>query len=470
MDWRRVNSSGGLIMKDENSSRTLEINKNDSMKILLEKVIKLSEFDYTNIDNGIINYKFELDGIKNIHVRKMCKIIAKNMDRKPLIDILDLLLFYILYKREALILRNPEKTNEIKELSILLDEFSDHETSKKQKTNNISINTCNGTNRLVVLLTHSCHLNCEYCKVKKYNANINEETLYKSIDLLFSSSKRDLQLQFFGGEPLMKFNLIMSAVSYAEKLRKETGKNIQFVLTTNGIELTKEKLDYFKKHNFIIEFSFDGDIETQLKNRKSVSGRNYYSIVEENLKKLNESGIQYYTISVVMPKDVSKLYENIIHLARKGHKRIQINYSLGFFWDSISVIDLISQIGRVMNYIKNDNELDITLVNTRTRREPVVLNAELTVDCDGTIFLESGICLEEDFFKMRENFKVGNIFIDKNINQISTTRFGNFKRLVDAYAENNPQFRSIIINNIELGAYLDKILKGSTQLGGINND
>ena len=93
------------------------------------------------------------------------------------------------------------------------------------------------------------------------------------------------------------------------------------------------------------------------------------------------------------------------------------------------------------------------------RREPVVLNAELTVDCDGGIYLESGICLEEDFFEMKDKFLVTNLKKAKNINLYSSTIFQNFYRLSRIYAAVNPQFRKIILNNIILGRKFDRFIR-----------
>ena len=139
---------------------------------------------------------------------------------------------------------------------------------------------------------------------------------------------------------------------------------------------------------------------------------------------------------------------------------MQINYSLGFYWDPAEINELLKQLGRIMSFMKENKELGIELINLqRTRKEPVVLNAELTVDCDGTIYRESGICLEEDFLKMKNSFKVAGISGVRDINTCSTTRFSNLYHLVRVYAEKYPEFRKIIINNIELGNFVNKFLK-----------
>ena len=66
--------------------------------------------------------------------------------------------------------------------------------------------------RLVLLITHNCQLRCKYCRVRKFPASMSETTLFKAIDLLFTFNRRDLELQFFGGEPLLEFDLIKKGV------------------------------------------------------------------------------------------------------------------------------------------------------------------------------------------------------------------------------------------------------------------
>lgn len=392
--------------------------------------------------------------------------IARDLPQNPL-ETIDKMLFYVLYKRESLLLRHPDERERIRELTKIVSEFSGYRERIMTKGVHMGLTReemekriYDGIDRLVVLLTHSCQLRCEYCRVRKFEAEMDEAVMLRSIDLLFTSSKKDLQLQFFGGEPLLRFGMIKKAVAYGEELEKEYGKKLTFILTTNGIALTEDKLSYMKQHNFLVEFSFDGSMQTQLKTRKSSTEQNYYPVIEQNLKNTLKSGIPFYTISVVTPETVHELYDNFVNLIKIGSRRIQINYSLGFYWRPAETKKLMEQFGKIMAFAERNKELGIGLVNAqKTRKEPVVLNAELSVDCDGTIYLESGICLEQDFQKMKNKFGVVDIKSASNINKLSSTRFGNFYRLVSEYSEHKPEFRKVVLNNIELGNLMGRIMK-----------
>ncbi len=397
-------------------------------------------------------------------IKAIINSFIDDFDQQKLV-LLEHILFSLLLEREAYLLQRKKSTY-TKKIAGILSRYANYryliyETmSKKKKVdkNFLMRNIYISPQRLIVLLTHNCQLRCEYCRVSKFSSFMNKETLFKAIDLLFTSNSRELQLQFFGGEPLLKFDLIKKAVIYGEKAAKRLEKDLVFILTTNGIELTKEKVDFLKKHRFIIEYSIDGEVEAQLKTRMASNNKNYYSHMIDNFEYLKQSGIRHYSISVVMPHTVSPMFRNFKHLVDIGFESLQMNYSLGFFWPKKEVKTLFRQTEQILNYVKKHR--DIQFINlTSARKEPVVLNAELTVDCDGGIYMESGICLEEDFIEMKNKFLVTDLEKAVNVNLYGSTPFQNFYRLSEIYGAANPKFREIILNNIFLGKKYNLFLK-----------
>ncbi|OQB09490.1 MAG: hypothetical protein BWY16_00961 [Candidatus Omnitrophica bacterium ADurb.Bin205] len=257
---------------------------------------------------------------------------------------------------------------------------------------------------------------------------------------------------------MLNYGLLKKGVEYANKAGLNNRKAISFLLTTNGIELTKEKVDFFRKHGFTVEFSIDGEVKNQLCSRKSSNGTNYYSKMLNNFNYLKKSRVPYYSISVFMPENVSSMFDNFVSLVNAGFERLQINYALGVFWDKKASTMLFTQTRRVIDFVRKHKNIEFVNLSSM-RKEPVVLNAELTLDCDGGIYLESGICLEEDFAAMKDKFKVSNIKTAKNINLLSTTAFRNFYNLSMVYGKANPLFRKIIVNNIKLGSEYERLLK-----------
>jgi len=278
----------------------------------------------------------------------------------------------------------------------------------------------------------------------------------KGIDLVMNSDRRDIQIQFFGGEPLLMFDLIKKGVLYAEDLNKKQKKEITFIITTNGIALTPPVIAFLKKHRFVVECSLDGAMETQLKNRASESGYNYFPLILKNLKNLKRSGVEHYLISVVAPEAVRDAFKNFKFLAGLGFKKIQLNYNLGVVWSAGQRKEFFEQNRKIIGYCRKNKIEFMNLTHQRT--EPVVLNAEHTVDCDGDIYLESGICLEEDFYKMKNKFITGSLKNGAAPKIWSRNRFQNFYGLVRAYEKRNNEFRNIILNNIDLGLEYGKFL------------
>ncbi len=397
-------------------------------------------------------------------VKSIIESYCKHPHKRKL-DYLDSLLSFLLLNKEIYLIENA-KNNYVRQIENILSRYHDYRAiiykkiskPKKQLIKDIYPSP----ERLVFLLTHNCQLRCKYCRVGKFSSSMDKDIFFKGIDLLFTSNSKKLQVQFFGGEPLLNYATLVKGVKYAVKAGRRTGKEINFILTTNGIELTKEKVDFLKRYNFTVEYSIDGEVKNQLRSRKASNGRNYYSRMINNFRYLKTSGIPYYSISVFMPCNVSGMFNNFLSLVNTGFEKLQINYALGVFWDKKAGGILFSQTARIAEFVKKHKNIEFINLSTM-RREPVVLNAELTVDCDGKIYLESGICLEEDFAAMKDKFMVADIDTAGDINFLSTSPFHNFYNLSQVYGQANPLFRKIIINNIILGKKYSEFLSDRFQ-------
>lgn len=300
--------------------------------------------------------------------------------------------------------------------------------------------------RLILLTTHNCQLRCQYCRVKKFSASMSKNVLFKAINLLFNFDRKNLQLQFFGGEPLLEFNLIKKGVEYAEKLNQKFNKNLAFVLTTNGILLDKEKIDFFKKHKFLLECSID---EEKIRNRK-------YSPAIKNFNHLIQSNIPHYSISVFTPNNVTSMFRTFKYLVDFGFKKIQLNYCLGVFWEKEKTKELVRQFNKILGFL--NSKKDIQLINsTPSRQEPVILNGELTVDCNGDLYLEFGGFLEENFFSLKKKFLIGPLDKIKTCTFRSLTPSLSFLYLMKAYPRG--EIKRVILNNISVGKTIEKLFK-----------
>lgn len=140
-------------------------------------------------------------------------------------------------------------------------------------------------------MTHDCNLRCEYCFASQgsYNgerAFLNLETGKKAFDFLVKNSgaRRNLEVDFFGGEPLMNFETIKELVDYGRSLEKEYNKHFRFTITTNGVLLDDEKIDYINKNMDNVVLSIDGRKDTNDRMRKTVNEKGSYDVIVNNYK------------------------------------------------------------------------------------------------------------------------------------------------------------------------------------------
>lgn len=173
-------------------------------------------------------------------------------------------------------------------------------------------------------IAHDCNLRCEYCFAAKGDFGqgrklMNLDTAKKAIDFLLEKSfgRRNLELDFFGGEPLMNFDVVKKTVEYARSKEKEYGKNFRFTITTNGLLLDDESIDFINKEMSNVVLSIDGRKEINDKLRVTPNGKGCYDVIMPKYKQLvaNRADKEYYvrgTFTRLNPdftNDIMSLYD-----------------------------------------------------------------------------------------------------------------------------------------------------------------
>lgn len=156
---------------------------------------------------------------------------------------------------------------------------------------------------LCLHIAHTCNLTCDYCFAKQGNfsgerALMSFEVGKRAIDFLIENSgtRRNLEVDFFGGEPLMNFDVVKKIVEYARSVEKEHNKNFRFTLTTNGMLIDDEVIEFANKECVNVVLSLDGRKEVHDSLRKTASGKGSYDIIVPRFKELVEKrgGKNYY--------------------------------------------------------------------------------------------------------------------------------------------------------------------------------
>ena len=133
---------------------------------------------------------------------------------------------------------------------------------------NLAIDFKNNSNVIKAMclhVAHTCNLNCSYCfasqgKYKGDRALMSFEVGKQAFDFLIANSgtRKNLEVDFFGGEPLMNFDVVKQLVKYARSIEKQHNKNFRFTLTTNGVLLDDEIIEFLNKEMSNVVLSFDG--------------------------------------------------------------------------------------------------------------------------------------------------------------------------------------------------------------------
>lgn len=156
---------------------------------------------------------------------------------------------------------------------------------------------------LCLHVAHSCNLNCEYCFASqgKYHgerALMSFETGKRALDFLVENSgtRRNLEVDFFGGEPLMNWEVVKKLVEYAREIEKIHGKNFRFTLTTNGMLIDDDVIDFCNKEMSNVVLSLDGRKEIHDRFRKDYHGRGSYDVIVPKFQELvrRRGGKNYY--------------------------------------------------------------------------------------------------------------------------------------------------------------------------------
>ena len=156
---------------------------------------------------------------------------------------------------------------------------------------------------LCLHVAHTCNLNCAYCFASqgKYNgerAVMSFEVGKQALDFLVehSGKRHNLEVDFFGGEPLMNFQVVKDLVAYARSIEKEAGKNFRFTLTTNGMLIDDDVIDFANREMSNVVLSLDGRKEVHDRYRVDYAGNGSWERIVPKFQKLvrERGGRNYY--------------------------------------------------------------------------------------------------------------------------------------------------------------------------------
>ncbi len=179
-------------------------------------------------------------------------------------------------------------------------------------------------------VAHDCNLRCEYCFAQTGDFGgerciMPPETGRRAIDFLIenSANRENIELDFFGGEPLMAWDTVVETVRYARSVEKNHGKKFRFTITTNGLLLDDDKIDFINREMVNVVLSLDGRKDVTDRIRKTLNGKSAYDVIVPKFQKLVQSrGDKDYYVRATFTKYNLDFTDDIIHLRELGFEQL----------------------------------------------------------------------------------------------------------------------------------------------------
>ena len=205
------------------------------------------------------------------------------------------------------------------------DTFEDMAGTFKERSGNVIKALC-------LHVAHTCNLNCSYCFASqgKYHgerALMNFEVGKRAIDFLIENSgeRRNLEVDFFGGEPLMNWDVVKQIVEYARSVEKQRGKNFRFTLTTNGVLIDDDVIEFSNREMSNVVLSLDGRKEIHDATRVDYAGNGSYDRIVPKFQKLvaSRGGKNYYMRGTFTHRNPD-FTNDVFHMADLGFTELSM--------------------------------------------------------------------------------------------------------------------------------------------------
>ena len=198
---------------------------------------------------------------------------------------------------------------------------------------------------LCLHVSHDCNLRCKYCFASTGDFGTGRkimdfETAKRAIDWVVAKSgkRRNIEVDFFGGEPLMAMDTVKKTVEYARSLEKEHDKVFRFTITTNGVLLNDENIEYINREMSNVVLSLDGRPGVNDHMRPTVNGKGSYEVIVPKFQKLVAGrGTKDYYARGTFTRENLDFGEDVKHLASLGFRSVSVEPASGPLDDPFAI-------------------------------------------------------------------------------------------------------------------------------------
>jgi uncharacterized protein len=298
---------------------------------------------------------------------------------------------------------------------------------------------------LLMLVTRECPFSCVSCAMHRGPSAISRENLRRGVDLLLQEEGA-LELQFFGGEPLLEYDLVREAAAEAAQLAVERGRRLTMVVTTSLLPLTAERAHELAALGVEFLVSLDGELSVHSRQRPSRAGEYPWELIQRHLDGLILSGAAYTVNMVVRPESVESLPAGVAFLLDRGVRRFQFAYALGVEWGPERMAAFETALARA-DALCSEKGADV--LNRRGAPEPVLIDGQLVLDVDGELSVGCWTVLETVFPDLRRAFARGPVSAARRLPVDARSPREQLERLLSA--ARTPGERRIMLDNVDLG-------------------
>lgn len=279
---------------------------------------------------------------------------------------------------------------------------------------------------LCLHVSHDCNLRCKYCFASTgdyhtgHRMNMDFDTAKAAIDWVVAKSgkRRNIEVDFFGGEPLMAMDVVKKTVEYARSLEKEHDKCFRFTITTNGVLLNDENIEYINREMSNVVLSLDGRPGVNDNMRKTVNGKGSYDVIVPKFQKLVAGrGTKDYYVRGTFTRENLDFSADVEHMASLGFKHVSVEPSSGPLDDPFAIKEedlpqVCAEYEKLAGMLQGRGEVNFFHFNVDLKQGPCVIKRlrGCGAGCEYVAITPAGDIYPCHQFVGNEDYRMGNVF------------------------------------------------------------